>query len=134
MNLEQDARKTLVLIGAGSAVFSRGLMADLISAPDLGAWELRLVDTNPDALRVATRLAERMVEAGGEGARISVSGTTERREALPGAHVILTSVGVGGRPAWRCATRIRPPTWRTATSPRRRSTSPGLREDRGHAS
>ena len=63
MNLEQDARKTLVLIGAGSAVFSRGLMADLISAPDLGAWDLRLVDTNPDALRVATRLAERMVEA-----------------------------------------------------------------------
>jgi alpha-galactosidase len=100
MNLEQDARKTLVLIGAGSAVFSRGLMADLISAPDLGAWDLRLVDTNPDALRVATRLAEGMVEAGGEGARISVSGTTERREALPGAHVILTSVGVGGRPAW----------------------------------
>lgn len=100
MNLDSDARKSLVLIGAGSAVFSRGLMADLISAPDLGAWDLRLVDINPDALGVATRLAGRMVEAGGAGDRIAVSGATERREALPGAHVVLTSVGVGGRPAW----------------------------------
>ena len=57
MNLDPEARKALVLIGAGSAVFSRGLMADLISAPDLGAWELRLVDTNPGALGEAPRRA-----------------------------------------------------------------------------
>ncbi len=100
MNLDPDARKPLVLIGAGSAVFTRGLLADLISAPDLGGWELRLVDIDPDALRVAVRLAERMVEARDEGERIRVTGTTERAEALPGAHVVLTSVGVGGRPAW----------------------------------
>ena len=100
MNLDPDVRKTLVLIGAGSAVFSRGLMADLISAPDLGAWDLRLVDIDPDALGVATRLAERMVASRGEEKRITVSGTTERRDALPDAHVVLTSVGVGGRPAW----------------------------------
>ena len=100
MNLDPDVRKTLVLIGACSAVFSRGLMADLISAPDLGAWDLRLVDIDPDALGVATRLAESMVASRGEEGRITVSGTTERREALPDAHVVLTSVGVGGRPAW----------------------------------
>lgn len=100
MNLEPQERKALVLIGAGSAVFTRGLLADLISAPDLGAWDLRLVDTNPEALRVTVALAERMVASRGEDARIAVSGTTERTEALPGAHVVICSVGVGGRPAW----------------------------------
>jgi alpha-galactosidase len=101
MNLEPQERKALVLIGAGSAVFTRGLLADLISAPDLGPWDLRLVDVNPEALRVTIALAERMVAARGEGERIHVRGTTDRAEALPGAHVIICSVGVGGRPAWQ---------------------------------
>lgn len=39
-------RRSLVLIGAGSAVFTRGLLADPISAEDLGAWDIRLVDVD----------------------------------------------------------------------------------------
>jgi alpha-galactosidase len=101
MNLDPQERKALVLIGAGSAVFTRGLLADLISAPDLGPWDLRLVDTNPEALRVAVALAERMSSARGEGDRIGVSGAVDRAEVLPGAHVVICSVGVGGRPAWQ---------------------------------
>ena len=42
-----DNTRNLVLIGAGSAVFTRGLLADLISAPDLGGWEIRLCDVPP---------------------------------------------------------------------------------------
>jgi alpha-galactosidase len=94
------ARRRLVLIGAGSAVFTRGLLADLISAPDLGEWELGLVDTRPDALAVVQRLAERMVAARGEEERIAVTASTEREELLPDADVVICSVGVGGRPAW----------------------------------
>jgi alpha-galactosidase len=101
MNLEPQERKALVLVGAGSAVFTRGLLADLISAPDLGPWDLRLVDTNPEALRVTVALAEKMVAARGEGERIRVRGTTDRAEVLPGAHVVICSVGVGGRPGWQ---------------------------------
>jgi alpha-galactosidase len=100
VNLDPEARKALVLIGAGSAVFTRGLLADLISAPDLGPWALRLVDVDPVALDVAVRLAERMVGERGQAERISVAGSVDRAEALPGADVVLTSVGVGGRPAW----------------------------------
>lgn len=100
MNLDPEARKALVLIGAGSAVFTRGLLADLILAPDLGPWELRLVDIDPDALDVVVTLARRMIAARHEEERISVTATTERSEVLRGADVVLTSVGVGGRPAW----------------------------------
>ncbi|GAA2697205.1 family 4 glycosyl hydrolase [Nonomuraea recticatena] len=93
--------RVLVLIGAGSAVFTRGLLADLISADDLGAWEIRLVDVNLEALAVATRLAELMVQARKAGGAITVRSSTDRRDMLPGADFVVTCVGVGGRPAWQ---------------------------------
>ena len=95
-----SGRRSLVLIGAGSAVFTRGLLADLISADDLGAWEIRLVDVNEAALEVAVGLAGRMVQARGAGERIAVTGSTDRRAVLAGADFVVTCVGVGGRDAW----------------------------------
>lgn len=93
--------RVLVLIGAGSAVFTRGLLADLITADDLGSWQIRLVDVNEEALKVAARLAGRMVEARDAGGRITVRSSTDRRTELPGADYVVTCVGVGGRPAWQ---------------------------------
>ncbi len=95
-----DDRRRLVLIGAGSAVFTRGLLADLISADDLGAWDINLVDIDQVALGVAVRLAELMIGACHAGTRISVTGHVERRRALRGADIVVTCVGVGGRDAW----------------------------------
>lgn len=93
-------RRVLVLIGAGSAVFTRGLLADLIGATDLGGWEIRLVDPNETALGVAADLAEAMVAA--RHARdITIVRSTDRRAVLRGADFVVTCVGVGGRPAWQ---------------------------------
>ncbi len=97
--MRSDVKK-LVLIGAGSAVFTRGLLADLISATDLGAWEVHLVDVDPTALGVAERMARRMVAARGAEDLISVSASADRTLALGGADFVVTCVGVGGRPAW----------------------------------
>ncbi|MET4780570.1 hypothetical protein [Glaciihabitans sp. UYNi722] len=94
-------RRVLTLVGAGSAVFTRGLLADLIGATDLGAWDIRLVDIDPVALDVATRLAQTMVEARHSGTWISVSSSTDRRAMLAGSDFVVTCVGVGGRPAWQ---------------------------------
>ncbi|MGX5681602.1 family 4 glycosyl hydrolase [Schumannella luteola] len=94
-------RRTLVLIGAGSAVFTRGLLADLIGATDLGAWEIRLVDVDTENLSIATRLAEAMVASRGVGDSIRVTSSLDRRAVLPGADFVVTCVGVGGRPAWQ---------------------------------
>lgn len=93
--------RVLVLIGAGSAVFTRGLLADLIGAHDLGSWEIRLVDVDPTALDVATRLATAMVDERRAGGTITVVASTDRRAVLPGADFVVTCVGVGGRPAWQ---------------------------------
>ena len=94
-------RHVLVLIGAGSAVFTRGLLADLISAHDLGDWQIRLVDVAPDPLAKAVALAEKMITARKATAHISVVGSTDRRTVLPGADFVVTCVGVGGRPGWQ---------------------------------
>jgi len=85
-----------VLIGAGSAVFTRGLLADLINAGEL--CEVRLVDPNPVALAVAHGLARKMIAH--SHVAITVRASTDRRELLPGATVVICTVGVGGRRAW----------------------------------
>jgi alpha-galactosidase len=86
----------VVLIGAGSAVFTRGLIADLL---EMG-WsaDLALVDTNPEALGVAEKLARKMIAA--RKAPVTVRAALDRREVLPGATVVITTIGVGGRRGW----------------------------------
>ena len=94
----------IVLIGAGSAMFTRGLMADLIQAPDLGPWEVGLVDVDPGALETAEGLCRRMVAArqaaAARRAEIRLSASLDRRDLLGGADVVVTTIGVGGRRAW----------------------------------
>jgi alpha-galactosidase len=95
------AEHVLTLIGAGSAVFTRGLLADLISADDLGSWQIRLVDIDPVALDGARGLAEKMIEARDVADRVSVVADVDRRAMLPGSDFVVTCLGVGGRPAWQ---------------------------------
>jgi alpha-galactosidase len=95
--MTQD-RKKLVLIGAGSASFTMGLVADLILAKDLGAWELNLVDIDEHALDVACQLSQKMIEK--KEADIQVRASTQRRDLLPSADLVVTTISVGGRRAW----------------------------------
>ena len=91
-------RRKIVLIGAGSAIFTQGLVADLIHTPELGPYALGLVDIDEAALNVAAGLSRRLVSA--TSADIEVTAALDRREVLPGADVVLLTVGVGGRRAW----------------------------------
>lgn len=89
-------REKVVLIGAGSAMFTRGLVADLVLRGHPLA--LGLVDVDPSALRVAERLAAKMIAA--KQAPIELSADVDRRAILRGATAIICTVGVGGRRAW----------------------------------
>ena len=89
-------REKVVLIGAGSAMFTRGLIADLIGRG--WACDLALVDTNGEALEVAEGLAKKMIEA--RSAPISLSASTDRRDVLAAATSVICTIGVGGRRAW----------------------------------
>ena len=71
----------IILIGAGSAMFTRGLVADLILSPDLGPWKLGLVDISPEALETAEGLCRKMI--GVRDVDIEVEASTDRRDVLP---------------------------------------------------
>jgi len=88
--------KKIVLIGAGSVKFCEGLILDLIA--EKGEYQLDLVDIDPSALDIAVNLAKRLVEY--YHAPITVRGSLERRDFLSGADAVVSTIGVGSRPAW----------------------------------
>ena len=89
-------KEKIVLIGAGSASFTRGLVADIIRRNN--ETELALVDIDPTALNIAERLTRKMIASG--RAPITLSASTDRRDVFTGATAIICTVGVGGRRAW----------------------------------
>src|SRR5262249_13867932 len=94
--IEGIMKENVVLIGAGSAMFTRGLVADLIRRRQ--PCELGLIDIDPRALAVAEGLTRKMIDA--KQAPIRLRASTDRRAVLPGATVVICTVGVGGRRAW----------------------------------
>ena len=93
------SRQKLVLIGAGSTVFTQRLVADIILAGEADRWELALVDIDPVTLDAVEKLVGKMMLA--QGAAIPVTATTERRTVLPGADFVVTTIAVGGRRGWQ---------------------------------
>lgn len=91
-------RKKLVLIGAGSSMFTQGIVLDLIENPSKYKWELALVDIDSEVLQSITKLVKKMVVV--KNADLEISSSTDRCEVLSGADYVLTTIGVGGRRAW----------------------------------
>jgi alpha-galactosidase len=86
----------VVLVGAGSAMFTRGLVADILRQGWTG--EIGLVDTDPHALKVAERLCRKMIDA--RGGPLQLQASTNRRDVLADATAVICTIGVGGRRAW----------------------------------
>jgi alpha-galactosidase len=89
----------VAFIGAGSTVFTRNLVGDLLACDEL-ADELTfaLMDIDPERLRTSELMARGLVQA--RGRRAAVEATLDRRAALDGADYVVTSFQVGGyRPA-----------------------------------
>ncbi|HET7769573.1 MAG TPA: alpha-glucosidase/alpha-galactosidase, partial [Chloroflexota bacterium] len=83
----------IALVGAGSATFSRRLIADVLCWPSLRDAEIALVDPDTERLGLIEALANKMVKQQGTGARISSS--TERERALDGADYVVTTLAIG---------------------------------------
>ncbi len=98
---------TIAIIGAGSAVFSLGLIRDLCLTERLHGCDVRLMDIDEARLRAITRLCERY--SAETGAAIRTVATTERRAVLDGADFVINTAlvtGHGGmRAGWEVAQR-----------------------------
>jgi alpha-galactosidase len=82
------------MVGAGSAVFARQLMTDILAVDGLDEGVVALVDVDATRLELARRIAERLVELSGK--RWSVVASTDRTEVLEGSDYVISSIEVAG--------------------------------------
>lgn len=88
----------ITLIGAGSTVFTRNLLGDILSYPELATAEIALHDIDERRLRLSEKVAYRLADA--LGAKPTITASTDRRRALDGARYVINTIQVGGyRPA-----------------------------------
>ncbi|MBO8142391.1 MAG: alpha-glucosidase/alpha-galactosidase [Firmicutes bacterium] len=88
----------IAFVGAGSAVFARVLIRDILQQPDLGEMEIRLMDIDRERLEVIDGIARRLVST--SGAKVRITSTLDRARALDGADYVICLVQIGGfRPA-----------------------------------
>src|SRR3954454_16189772 len=88
---------TVCFVGAGSADFTRQLLRDLLTYPDLGPLELVMHDVDPRRLRLAEQIGHLAVERHGRPATVRAS--ADRRAALTGADFVINAVNIGGHDA-----------------------------------
>jgi len=84
---------TITFLGAGSVVFTRELMSDLLGFTDLGPLHISLHDINPERLETAVAIAN--ATASQLGRSVTVTSSLDRRAALHGAHYVINSIQVG---------------------------------------
>jgi len=84
----------VTLIGAGSAMFARQLMTDILAIDGLDSGTFALVDVDAARLELARRLAERLV--GLSGKRWTVLASTDRLEVLDQTDYVISSIEVAG--------------------------------------
>lgn len=84
----------IVFVGAGSTVFTRNLLGDLLSYEELAASDVVLFDIDAERLTTSELVARRLADALDAPAKITA--TTDRRAALDGADHAINMIQVGG--------------------------------------
>jgi alpha-galactosidase len=91
----QSKGKRIVLVGAGSAQFGIGSVADILKSKVLEQGTIVLHDINPISLDIVRRACQMAID--GMKLGYSFEATTSRAEALKGADLIIISIEVGDR-------------------------------------
>ncbi len=84
----------IAFVGAGSAVFAREVITDLLMIDGLDAGTLALVDVDSERLELAQRIVERLVDLGGK--RWSVVASTDRTQVIADSDFMINSIEVAG--------------------------------------
>src|SRR6266851_4258733 len=84
----------VTFVGAGSAVFARQLITDILAVDGLDEGTFALVDVDATRLELARLMGERLVELSGK--RWSVTASTERTAVLEGSDYVIGSIEVAG--------------------------------------
>ncbi|CAN5797500.1 alpha-glucosidase/alpha-galactosidase [soil metagenome] len=89
----------IAFIGAGSIGFTRRLIHDLLTVPELREAEFALMDISEQNLDMVVRLCRRDIEHNGFPARVTA--TTSQREAISHADYVMCTIRQGGLEAFQ---------------------------------
>ncbi len=84
----------IAMIGAGSTVFMKNLVGDILHDPLLHNCEIALMDIDPIRLATSQKVAASV--AASLKAEPTITATTDRRKALAGADYVVTMIQVAG--------------------------------------
>ena len=84
----------ITFLGAGSTVFAKNLLGDILSFPELANSTIRLMDIDPERLRTSEIVAHKVAEF--FGAKPTIEAMLDRRRALEGADYAISMFQVGG--------------------------------------
>ncbi|MET0419858.1 MAG: alpha-glucosidase/alpha-galactosidase, partial [Actinoplanes sp.] len=87
----------IAFLGAGSVVFTRELLADILSFDELRGVTLALHDIDAERLETAEAIARRTADQ--LGAKPVITASLDRRQALDGADFVINAIQVGMYPA-----------------------------------
>ncbi len=87
------AKFKITFIGAGSIGFTRGLLTDILSVPELQDIDVAFMDINERNLDMVYQLCQRDIEA--NGLNIKIQATLDRREALKDAKYVIDCARIG---------------------------------------
>jgi alpha-galactosidase len=89
----------IAMIGAGSVVFCKTLLHDILATPALADSQIALMSPTEPKLRRMESFAQRMVRDNGLGAKVYA--TLDRRQAIRDADFVVVMIQVGGVEAFR---------------------------------
>lgn len=84
----------ITFIGAGSTVFAKNLLGDILSYPELKDAEIALFDIDKERLATSKIMAGHLAKAA--GAKPKITATLNRKSALDGADYAISMFQVGG--------------------------------------
>lgn len=84
----------ITFLGAGSTVFAKTLMGDIVSFPELADSTLTLFDIDPERLRASEIVTHKVAEY--LGAKPTIEATLDRQRALDGADYAISMFQIGG--------------------------------------
>ncbi len=92
------AKLKIAMIGAGSVVFCKTLMSDIMATPELADSEFALMNRTEPKLRRMETFAKRMLQENGLPG--TVWATLDRQEAIKDADFVVVMIQVGGLDAF----------------------------------
>jgi alpha-galactosidase len=84
----------IAFIGAGSTIFTKNIVGDVLHFPALEGATFALMDIDETRLEESALVARKLVAASGRAAQVEA--TTDRRRALAGADFVVTAFQIGG--------------------------------------